>query len=187
MKTIFSICFALISLNTFGQRTLKQLKDRLQRQPQNSSVEVISQVNDQIMTIDTFQIDTFSPQVDFNQLKIIKYNDIIQEVSPEEEVIYKDKLSWNLTGNRINIIPEFHLEIPEDSEVGEPPLIFSPIFTNLKPLIYDHEQENGYKSILTFMLFAENGEDGQKVKSPVHLEINSSRLDSFPKRFTMHH
>ncbi len=185
MKNIFLISFAFFFLHTHGQANLNQIRDRLNRLPTNSSIEVSSRVDHQNLTIDTVQNDFFVPQVDFNQSKIIKYNDTIQKVSREDVLKYRDKLSLTLPGDRIKKIPEFHIEIPEDSGVGGNPLIFSPMFTNLKPLVYDPDNEEGYTSILSFMLFSENGENEQKIKTPVHLEINSTRLNTVPQRLTM--
>ncbi len=185
MKKIFFIALVFLFFDSYCQKNVHQLREKLHNLPQNSSIEVISKTDRQNLIIDTVQKDFFVPQVNYNQLKIIKYNDTIQKVTGEEEKKYRDKLSLTLPGDRIKKIPEFHMEIPEDSGVGGDPLIFSPMFTNLKPLVYDPDNEEGFTSVLSFMLFSENGENKQKIKTPVHLEINSTRLNTVPQRITM--
>jgi len=174
-------------LNSYGQVNLNQLRDRLNQLPDNRVIEVRSTVDHQNLTIDTIQNEFLVPQVEFNQLKIIKYSDTIQKVSREDVLIYRDKLSLKLPGDHVVKLPEYHIEVPENEGEGADPLIFSPIFTNLKPLVYNPENEEGYTSILSFMLFSENGENEQKINTPFHLEINSTRLNTDPQRLTINH
>lgn len=187
MRKIILFLFALFFLNSYSQTDLKQLKARLERLPANASIEVTKRDKQQVMKVDTVKKELFVPHLDFRQVKSIKYSDKIQEVSREEEIQYKNKLPLNFPIDKIKIIPEYHIEVPENGVPGEDSLIFVPFLISQKPLIYDTENEKLYKSVLSFILYSEAGEDTQKIKNPVHLEINSSRLNSEPQKFTIDH
>lgn len=183
MKNIILLLFLIPFFVATGQETRRQLNQRINSLPPTQKVKVQEYENTQKKAEEVVDAGSFSLPDNMNKLIIAKYDDQIIKVTEPEKEKMERKFNLNIPKNNLKIIPEYYVFAPEGNNEE---LIVTPVIINSKPLTYD--KDKGYEAELNFILYSESaGENGQKVKSPIHLEIKSPILQPDPEQLSIEH
>lgn len=81
-----------------------------------------------------------------------------------------------LNSQQIYSFPELHVENRGTSENSTENIIYQPVITSLKPLVYDHASE-AFTSTLNFLLLSRDQASGN-ISNPMPIELHSNQLDN---------
>ena len=127
-------------------------------------------------------------RANYGESVVVKYDDQIRTAPNIDKRDLAGRLSID-PSKTVNVreIPEVYVDVPEGGET-KTSMVFFPIITNLQPLTYDSgNPDKGYKAVLSFVLYSEEGGMGQNITNPVTLEFNSSNLHTEPRRMNIKH
>ncbi len=183
MKNIILLLFWLSFFVASGQETRIQLNQKINSLPATQKVKVQEYDNTEKKAEKVVNAGSFSLPQNFDRLIIAKYdNQIIKVTEPDKDKMER-KFNLNIPKNNLKIIPEYYVFAPNGNDEE---LIVTPVIINSKPLTY--EKDKGYEAELNFIMYSESGgENGQKVKKPIHLEIKSPILQPDPEQLSIEH
>lgn len=216
MRSLVFTLLLFYSQIAFSQQNVRELKRQLNKLPSNTHIEIKSGkdlIKTRSKTVSPEMIKNERLEFNREEITTLKYD---QSIITTNEVESKDIIAtlekFNVTiidadneniqpviisneentesiiaNPKFKIIPEFYIEsyISNNNKIE---LIYKPIFTTLKSLKYTKvDDDYGYKSTLSFILYCENDNDGQKIKSPVLIEINSKSANLYPNSLSIDH
>lgn len=170
LTAIFLLGTVTISLaqnNTIPPATIEALRtDQLQfnafRQD-TSNLEIMGNLNFQNLQLQPRQKTIINLERDFSQVN----TDVLSRVNPQ--------VLANIQSQQIYSFPEVHIENRGGSDNSDQ-IIYQPVFTSLRPLMYDHAAE-AFTSTLNFLLLSQDENSGN-ISNPMPIELHSDYLDN---------
>lgn len=175
-----AFCTPLLSAQdrTINHRSLNDINRnqlQLEVQPQDTSnLELLRNINIQNLQLQprektVLNIDrTFSP-VDVGNLT---------QINPD----FLANLNWQ----EIYSFPELHVENRGTADSGDDRIVYQPVITSLRPLVYSHSTDV-FTSTLNFLLLSQDKSSGD-ISNPMPLELHSDYIDTIdPSRLQIGH
>jgi len=105
-------------------------------------------------------------------------NEVVNQIDPQ--------VLAGINSQQIYSFPELHVENRGGPDDNSGNIIYQPVITSLKPLVYNH-QSGVYTSTLNFLLLSE-GEASGNISNPMPLELHSDFLDNIqPSSLSINH
>lgn len=158
------------NLNVINQPQLRL--DVLQRDTTN--LEIMQQFNFQNLQLQPREKTVLNLERDVSRVNTGSLNQIDQQVLA------------GINSPQIYSFPELHVENRGESNSDTDQIIYQPIITSLKPLVYDHVSD-AFTSTLNFLLLSQ-GQASGNISNPMPIELHSNFVDNIdPSRLQIGH
>ena len=163
-----TVTTSLAQNNTIPPTTIEALRiNQLQTnafRQDTSNLEIMGNLNFQNLQLQPQQKTIINLERDFSQVN----TDVLSRVNPQ--------VLANIQSQQIYSFPEVHIENRGGSDSNSDQIIYQPVFTSLRPLMYDHAAE-AFTSTLNFLLLSQDESSGN-ISNPMPIELHSDYLDN---------
>lgn len=143
-------------------------------QQDTSNLEIMNNLNVQNFQLQPREKTILNLDRDFTRVN----SGILNQIDPQ--------VLAGINGQQIYSFPELHVENRGASDDNSGNIIYQPVITSLKPLVYNH-QSGIYTSTLNFLLLSQ-GEASGDISNPMPLELHSDFLDNIqPSSLSISH
>lgn len=158
------------NLNVINQPQLRL--DVLQRDTTN--LEIMNNLNFQNLQLQPREKTVLNLDRDFSQVN----TGVLNQIDPQ--------VLAGINSQQIYSFPELHVENRGESDSGADQIIYQPVITSLKPLVYDHVAD-AFTSTLNFLLLSQDQSSGN-ISNPMPIELHSDFVDNIdPSRLQIGH
>lgn len=133
-------------------------------QQDTSNLELLNSTNFQNLQIQPHRKTVLNLNRDISQVE----TGIMNQIDPE--------VLSGINSQKIFSLPELHVENRGISVNSTERIIYQPVITSLKPLVYDHAAET-FTSTLNFLLLSQT-ESSVDISTPMPIELHSDHLDN---------
>lgn len=133
-------------------------------QRDTTNLEIMNNLNFQNLQLQPREKTVLNLNRDFSRVN----TGFLNQVNPQ--------VLAGINSQEIYSFPELHVENRGPSDNGNDPIIYQPIITSLKPLVYDHIAD-AFKSTLNFLLLSKDQSSGD-LSNAMPIELHSDNVDN---------